>query len=1228
MKKNLLVLFLFVCSINSFAQTLANQNVILSSLGTPPLHYSYIKGVPLPTGGFALLYNEYISGLEADYILVKIDATGNMVATTSYNGLHNSKDFGTNICATDSFVYAVGFTMDSSGTNSRTFNCLKINIATWDTIWTHGENIDSGVAELATTVLADDSGNVYVGGTVQTATDNHMTLIKYAPDGTKLWTTHYSGTYAYVSPVSMSFSGRFINVTGYSFDGIGHSNTVTAGFDKYTGSFWGDKVESGGIGIISHPVNIAVDQQANSYISGSSTVSGTNSVIKTVSYDASFNPLWVSTWGDSSLTNTASGMVVDLMGLNENIFISGSTVNSSGQHSMVVLRYTMDGTLKWARILTASNPAFPTDGVGITTDGIGNCYATGTQYNGIDTDIVTVAYDSTGTVLWKKIYNSATGVDDVPFSILMGGSESNSVIVSARSGGSSPDYKAIEYDQRQAVPCGDTICPTITYSFGTGTVTTAGIDTFIEFDIYAKQNEPSLAYYGGNIIFTYGKDVFGNSVVDSNHIVITRGTIISDINYMYSLKDTIYKSDALPPNGGEVLLSIAPHSSSGLYAIADTFQQLCHVKMKRKNRGSLGIGFDQFYMQNESFFADGAYTFVNTVRTINSTRSINDSIIFSIINAVVDSTHTHLDFDIIGNAFIYDGPLASYTITFSYNQLAFDYVDITNVLGCGANIFQDSVYDFSYNSFNGHMGIYLQDNANFDLIFDSINDFIYDSTVIAHVRFHIADCGELPNIYIDPANSAADWADSTGFTAYSPVVAGSGYNNGGNPMCVPLPKVSGWTPDCATAGSFDVLTIRGRHFGDTIGTLYFTNANRSPTIFPAYPQDIRHWDDNEIQVLIPSQPEDGLIAGSGFFYIKTAAGLTNAADSEKISIAFANYNKRGMDSTARFVYYTNQSNITFKLDSALFYNNDAKVTLLIVMNDLACRTGLNFFIDPQPATIDTPIANDGVRLISLKPFSKFDFPSTSTLIVTDLTKRFQSCINGLPIYNNVADYPEDGDITIRSDPPGGCTWNWNNLNIPNTTQYDFLTEMEHELGHYALLCHTTPKSGNNITNIMYYGTSPGDHIPNYGYDPDDMLGVIHILDLGTTLGTSGSCIPSMASASPGCNPGVTRPTNCVARINSTNINGILPISYDESNFIATLYPNPYQQNTIIQIETPDYEDFTINVFDIVGQMVKHVSVSGSGIFDVPLSDFEKGAGIYLIEISDIHGKQIFKLIKI
>ncbi len=49
---------------------------------------------------------------------------------------------------------------------------------------------------------------------------------------------------------------------------------------------------------------------------------------------------------------------------------------------------------------------------------------------------------------------------------------------------------------------------------------------------------------------------------------------------------------------------------------------------------------------------------------------------------------------------------------------------------------------------------------------------------------------------------------------------------------------------------------------------------------------------------------------------------------------------------------------------------------------------------------------------------------------------------------------------------------------------------------------------------------------------------------------------------------------------------------------------------------------------MIGQLILQKNISSDTSFDVPLADFERSAGMYLIEVSDSHSKQILKLIKL
>ncbi|MCW3126913.1 MAG: hypothetical protein JWO03_2571 [Bacteroidetes bacterium] len=156
---------------------------------------------------------------------------------------------------------------------------------------------------------------------------------------------------------------------------------------------------------------------------------------------------------------------------------------------------------------------------------------------------------------------------------------------------------------------------------------------------------------------------------------------------------------------------------------------------------------------------------------------------------------------------------------------------------------------------------------------------------------------------------------------------------------------------------------------------------------------------------------------------------------------------------------------------------------------------------------------------------------------------------------------------------------------------------------------------------MYPATMSGYHNPNYGSDPNDLLGVINILSVGHIIGQS-TGVPGKQGFYV-CSSHLT-PSGCIPRIATTN--GLIEIP-PGSNFTASLYPNPYQENTVVHVEVMQNDNFTISMYDMIGQLIFKKNISSDMSFDVPLTDFDKSAGMYLIEVSDSHNKQTLKMIK-
>jgi hypothetical protein len=81
-------------------------------------------------------------------------------------------------------------------------------------------------------------------------------------------------------------------------------------------------------------------------------------------------------------------------------------------------------------------------------------------------------------------------------------------------------------------------------------------------------------------------------------------------------------------------------------------------------------------------------------------------------------------------------------------------------------------------------------------------------------------------------------------------------------------------------------------------------------------------------------------------------------------------------------------------------------------------------------------------------------------------------------------------------------------------------------------------------------------------------------------------------------------------------------------FNAYLYPNPYQDNTIVHVDANQESDFNIRVTDLIGQVVLEQSIKSAHPFDVSLSAIKAGPGVYQVEVSDSHSRREFKLIKL
>jgi hypothetical protein len=162
----------------------------------------------------------------------------------------------------------------------------------------------------------------------------------------------------------------------------------------------------------------------------------------TPAWDAFYN-------GPQNLYDLNSKVAVDNQG---NVYVTGSSYGSGSDEDIVTVKYDANGVEKWAKRFNGPGnyKDIPTD---IRVDAAGNAYVVGTSYKALgdtDFDFATLKYDTAGNLSWVKYYDSARHMDDRPQSMGID-SAGNVYITGMTREGPLPDhpyggYATVKYD--------------------------------------------------------------------------------------------------------------------------------------------------------------------------------------------------------------------------------------------------------------------------------------------------------------------------------------------------------------------------------------------------------------------------------------------------------------------------------------------------------------------------------------------------------------------------------------------------------------------------------------------------------------------------------------------------------------------------------------------------------------------------------------------------------------
>jgi len=332
------------------------------------------------------LGNVYVTGEsvgldnEMDYATIKYGPNGNQQWVSRYRASGDKSAYPTAITVdSEQNVYVTGYDYPfSSG------NCDIVTIK-YDSdgyeLWTDVYNGPANEDDHGMDIIVDDDGYIYMGGFRDGLyswfdgwVEADYLIIKYAPDGTRLWLRSYTGpeTVDKIVDMVLGNSGN-LHVTGESRGGpFLFYGGATIKYDPEGTQLWATSDYPG------RPRDMDIDNQGNVYVCGDIYSEESEKDYCTSKYDPNGNLLWTTNYnGPSNDIDDAYALSADSVG---NVYVTGESMGLGTGFDCATVKYDTNGNQLWVK--RYDGPSSESDwGSAIVLDSSGAIYVTGGSYS-------------------------------------------------------------------------------------------------------------------------------------------------------------------------------------------------------------------------------------------------------------------------------------------------------------------------------------------------------------------------------------------------------------------------------------------------------------------------------------------------------------------------------------------------------------------------------------------------------------------------------------------------------------------------------------------------------------------------------------------------------------------------------------------------------------------------------------------------------------------------------